>query len=319
MSNGLMLSLTFIKAQEIAGWARHDTQGSYESIATVQEGDLNAVYYCVVRNGNRWIERQATQLLFQASDAWQLDAALSIHSNYPAATLTVQTTGVGTGVAASTSPGVFAAGDVGKVINAVASRAVITSYVSPTEVVITTTQAWGDNTVPAGLWRMDPVRSTIGGLGDYNGMTVYALVDGVVQGPFTVSGSSITLTTPGSQVLVGLKYTAQLQPLYLETPGPDTGQGKQKKVSAASVRVRNTKGLRYGPSFNQLLPWTEGVSSTDPPVTMPYSAVGLYSGDQRLWLDQMFGIGGWVCIQQDQPYPATVLSIYPELAQGDAM
>jgi len=48
-------------------------------------------------------------------------------------------------------------------------------------------------------------------------------------------------------------------------------------------------------------------------------AAGLYTGDQRLWLDQVFGLGGWVCIQQDLPYPATLLSILPELAQGDVI
>ena len=120
-------------------------------------------------------------------------------------------------------------------------------------------------------------------------------------------------------MVVGEGFVAQLQPLYIETPQADTVQGKRKKVAAASVRVRNAKGLWYGPSFTQLLPWTEGVSSTDTQLPMPYSALGLHSGDQRLWLDQVFDIGGWVCVQQTLPYPATVLSIYPELAQGDAM
>jgi hypothetical protein len=51
---------------------------------------------------------------------------------------------------------------------------------------------------------MDTVVSVVGGLSHLNGYQVYALVDGLVQGPFTVSGGSITLTTPGSQVVVGL-------------------------------------------------------------------------------------------------------------------
>jgi len=163
------------------------------------------------------------------------------------------------------------------------------------------------------------VLSTVTGLGHMEGTTVYALVDGVAQGPFTVSGGAITLTTPGSQVVVGYRFQAQLQPLYIETPEASTIQGKRKKVAAASIRVQNTQGLKYGPSFTSLQPWTQGTSSTDEQPLLPYWALGLYSGDQRIWLDQVFSIGGWVCVQQDDPYPSTVISIMPELAQGDVM
>ena len=166
---------------------------------------------------------------------------------------------------------------------------------------------------------MDPVLSTITGLDHFEGTTVYALVNGVAQGPFTVVGGTITLTTPGSQVVVGYRFQAQLQPLYVETPEATSIQGKRKKVAAASVRVRDALGLKYGSSFTTLAPWKQGASSTDEQPLLPYGAFGLYSGDQRIWLDQIFSIGGWVCVQQDDPYPATVISIMPELAQGDVM
>jgi len=127
------------------------------------------------------------------------------------------------------------------------------------------------------------------------------------------------LTAPGSQVVVGQLILAQLQPLYAEPGGGGTVQGKRKKVAAASIRLRNAQGLKYGTSFATLTPWRVGVSSTDEQPVLPYGAAGLYTGDQRLWLDQVFGLGGWVCIQQDLPYPATLLSILPELAQGDVI
>ena len=38
---------------------------------------------------------------------------------------------------------------------------------------------------------MDPVLSTITGLDHFEGTTVYALVNGVAQGPFTVVGGTI--------------------------------------------------------------------------------------------------------------------------------
>jgi hypothetical protein len=318
LDNGMVLSLTYLKAQEIVGWSRHDTQGGIvEAVTSIEEGGIDAVYFSINRGGTRWIERQAQQKFFQASDAWQLDGALSIASHYPAANATASgLTGQQVLTAASA---VFSLGDVGKHINVVASRATVAQYNSPTQVLINIdpTRPFGSLGLPAGLWRMDPVVGVVTGLEHMNGTIVYALVDGVVQGPFTVSGGTITLTTPGSQIVVGYRYPAQLQPLYVETPEAGTIQGKRKKVAAASIRVRNAQGLKYGPNLGALLPWMQGTSSTDDPPFLPYSAAGLYSGDQRLWLDQEFSVGGWVCIQQDDPYPATVLSIMPELAMGD--
>ena len=320
LDTGTLLSLTYVKAQEIAGWARHDTpNGIVEAITTIQEGEVNAVYFSVLRFGVRWIERQAQQQFFQASDAWQLDGALSIASHYPAAQLDV---GGKTGtVAAVASAPVFVLGDVGKEIHAVWSRGTITEFISSTQVTLAIDPAhpFFSQSLYPGIWRMDPVLSTITGLDHFEGTTVYALVNGVAQGPFTVVGGTITLTTPGSQVVVGYRFQAQLQPLYVETPEAGTIQGKRKKVAAASVRVRDTKGLKYGSSFTTLAPWKQGASSTDEQPLLPYGAFGLYSGDQRIWLDQIFSIGGWVCVQQDDPYPATVISIMPELAQGDVM
>lgn len=318
IDNGLLLSLTYLKAQEVIGWARHDTFGLFESVVTVQEGEVDAIYFSILRNGQRCIERQTQQNFWQDSDVWQLDSALSIQSNFPATPMQISAS-TGENIVVNTGGPIFTAGDVGKIINAASSRATITSYVGPTQVRVTVNRAFGSLFLPAGLWRMDPVVSGLSGLEHLEDMSVFAVVDGVVQGPFQVASGSITLTTPGSQVVVGLAYQAQVQPLYVDVPGETTIQGRRKKIAAASIRLRNTKGLKYGPSFSALIEWKEGFSSTDTVVDLPYDVPGLYTGDQRIWLDQAFDIGGWVCVQQDNPYPATILMIVAEMALGDAM
>lgn len=321
--NGKLLSLSFLKVQEIAGWARHDTTGLYESIAVVQEGSIDAIYYSVARNNVRMIERMSEQEYTQASDAWQLDAALSITSNYPAANLQLAA-GTGNDILVTADAAVFAAGDVGKAITALSSKAIIATFVDTTNVRVNIVQEFG--TFPGtstpfnilnGSWRMDPSVSSVTGLTHLNGLEVYALVDGVVQGPFTVSGGAVTLTTPGYQVVVGLRYTCQLQPLWVDVAGQESIQGRLKKLPAATIRVRNAARLKYGTTFTTLEEWEQGVSSTDPIVDLPYDAIGLFTGDQRLIVDQAFNTGGWICVQQDLPLPATVLSIIPEYAQGD--
>jgi hypothetical protein len=58
--DGALLSLTLIAEDQI-GWARHDTDGEYESICSVPEGEEDAVYVVVKRTINgaehRYIER----------------------------------------------------------------------------------------------------------------------------------------------------------------------------------------------------------------------------------------------------------------------
>lgn len=316
MDDGLMLSLTYLKTQEVYGWARHQMDGAVESITTVQEGTANAVYVSVNRGGTRSIERMSGQLYWQASDAWQLDAAVSIPSNFPNATITIGAA-TGSNVPVTASAPVFAPGNVGSHITAVQASGVITSYVSPTEVRMNILTLFGDPVIPYSVWRMDPVVGTVGGLDHLEGRSVMALVDGEPQGPFTVSGGTVTLTVPGSQVVVGLPFLCRLQPLYLDVGGEATVQGKRKKVAAASVRVRNSKGLKYGVTFQEMEEWKQWTTSTDPVLNLPYGAVGLHTGDQRIVVNQVFTVGGWVCVQQDKPLPATVLAMIPEMAQGD--
>lgn len=64
-ADGMLLSLTY--SQDMWGWARHDTDGTYESICTVPEDDEDAVYAIVKRTVNgaivRYVERFTSRVL----------------------------------------------------------------------------------------------------------------------------------------------------------------------------------------------------------------------------------------------------------------
>lgn len=47
--DGVLLSLTYMKSQEVYGWARHDTAGPVVSVCSIPEGTENAVYIVVQR------------------------------------------------------------------------------------------------------------------------------------------------------------------------------------------------------------------------------------------------------------------------------
>lgn len=84
-NDGTMLSLTFLKEQELIAWTHRDTQGAFKSVATVTEssaiGNVNAVYVVVQRTINsitvQYIERMVEQYYPNgASDSWQVDSGL---------------------------------------------------------------------------------------------------------------------------------------------------------------------------------------------------------------------------------------------------
>lgn len=91
-SDGKLLSLTWLKEQEIGGWAQHNTQGTFESCAVIPEGNEDAVYFVVARRvGNftvRMIERMASRLMTNGVvDAWFVDAGLQ-YNGPPVMTVT---------------------------------------------------------------------------------------------------------------------------------------------------------------------------------------------------------------------------------------
>lgn len=93
-NDGTMLTLTFLKEQELIAWAHSDTQGAFKSVATVTEqvtlGSVDAIYTVVQRtiNGSsiQYIERMS-ELYYPNGvvDACCVDAAIS-YNGAPATT-----------------------------------------------------------------------------------------------------------------------------------------------------------------------------------------------------------------------------------------
>lgn len=92
--DGVMLTLTFLKEQDLIGWSHSDTQGLFKSVAVVTEmvsfGIADAVYTVVQRTVNgqslKYIERVAERIFPNgATDAWCVDSGLQ-YSGSPATT-----------------------------------------------------------------------------------------------------------------------------------------------------------------------------------------------------------------------------------------
>ena len=81
MSDGTVNALTYNKKQEVAGWHKHTTDGSFESVAVIREEYEDVAYFVVKREINgeekRYIERMHTRLIDDATDGFFVDCGLS--------------------------------------------------------------------------------------------------------------------------------------------------------------------------------------------------------------------------------------------------
>lgn len=148
---------------------------------------------------------------------------------------------------------------------------------------------------------------TVTGLDHLEGESVYALADGLVQGPFTVSSGDITLTTAAVKVHVGLRITAQLETLALDVQGTAI-RGTRKRIQALTALVSGAVRRFYaGPDENHLF------------LTRPeawQSATGIEAGSFETNLTAAFTSEGRTVIQHTDPTPLTILGLIPHFEIG---
>jgi hypothetical protein len=150
--------------------------------------------------------------------------------------------------------------------------------------------------------------TTVTGLSYLNGETVSVLRDGGGHRDCVVSSGQITLDYPGSVVQVGLKCPANLITMDIEG-GADVGtaQGKVKRASSVSVRVKNTLGGYVGMAGGTLDPMQPNVNTTNlgtpPPLLTGDAARVSFPGD--------FDTRCKIQIQQKDPFAMEVLAIFP--------
>jgi hypothetical protein len=83
-NDGKLLSLTYVAEQEVRGFARHDTNGEFVSVAVASEPPVNAPYFIVKRfitGVNRWAymqERMDNRLWQNTEQSFCLDSALAL-------------------------------------------------------------------------------------------------------------------------------------------------------------------------------------------------------------------------------------------------
>lgn len=210
------------------------------------------------------------------------------------------------------SAAIFSSGDVGKVVRVNGGFGTVASAPSTTQIIVNMAQSltsiWP---ALAGAWSMTAPVMSVSGLDHLNGQTVSILADGNVQPQQVVASGAVALQTAAAAIVIGLPYVCQIKTLNLDVQGGDTIQGKRKKLNAVTVRVQDSRGLKVGPSFTSLQQIKERTTEK------MGQAIALQTTDERVIIDPAWTVQGQLCIQQDQPLPATVLALIPEINVGD--
>lgn len=314
--DGVLLSLTYDRATQTIAWAQHETDGTVESVCSVPEGTEDAVYVIVNRAGGRFIERMASRdYIPDQRFAIFLDSALSFDGrNTGVVTMNVSgaTYEGGDQVTVLASAASFAATDVG-------DRIVIDpDGDSPTPITIT---AFTDAThvtgtleapLPAELQAASTTnwawaRDTLTGLNHLEGQEVTVLADASVQGPFTVVGGAIVLTTPAAIATVGLPYTADAE--LLDVP-QDAVRTNVKGVLRVEVEVVASRGLYAGEDFDNLRPWRQRK------VSDAFGPVPLETGRVEVTIGATWNKGGRAVLRQVDPLPLTIVAATREVEVG---
>lgn len=81
MSDGTLIGMTYQKEHQVWGWHRHETDGEFESVAVIREGNRDAVYFVIKRviDGNtvRYVERMEPRYDDVAENAFFVDSGLT--------------------------------------------------------------------------------------------------------------------------------------------------------------------------------------------------------------------------------------------------
>lgn len=168
--------------------------------------------------------------------------------------------------------------------------------------------------VDSGLTYDGAPATTISGLAHLEGQVVDVLANGATHPQRTVSSGAITLARSASVVQVGLPCPAKLQLLRQNAgSGDGTSQGKTKRIHLMTLRLLDTLGGKTGASEAELdiIPFrTSSDLMNQPPPA--------FTGDKTdiAW-PAGYDTDGYVWYVNDQPLPATVVAVMPQLHTQD--
>lgn len=323
-TDGQACVLTFDQEQEVQGWARWKTAGSFEATETVREKSTDpdeTIYFVVQRTVNgascRYIEGVASRRFVEVQDCFFVDAGVT-HDNpiriedvLLTNPVTIYAPGHGLGSEQVDVSGIEWVPDVDDAdtetqpdqLNGHRYTAV---PISPDYLRLDGVDATAFNAYVRGGALRQPVTS-IGGLWHLEGRTVSILADGNVLPPQAVSGGRITLDRAYSRVHAGLRYVSEIQTLSPEVPRSTTVQAKSRRVPQIMVRFERSRGLLYSVQHQKTV--TDFYEMAQREFEDYGQPTDLLTGDAVLTTGDSWGQDSFITLRQRDPLPMTINAV----------
>jgi hypothetical protein len=315
-SDGVLLSLTYVKEQEVWAWAKHTTTGLFTSVCVVPEGLEDALYATVSRvvggTTKYYIERLASRYVTDAREGVFLDSSKSADNrNTTGVTVLLDNqTGwtAGSQMDATFSSPPNPSLDAGEWV-------VFDPDGSPIRLMVVSIISGSKYRVEA----LDPVTSayqaatrtdwaiaydSFSGLSHLEGLTVTVLADGGTT-TAVVSGGVITLSTPAIIVCAGLPYNSDIELLDLAD-----GRAEIKTVHRVHFEVEASRGLWVGEDSDDLREWEQQE------VVNSYGPIPLFTGIADVRIKNSANRHGRAFLRQADPLPLTLLAVTREVEFG---
>lgn len=163
--------------------------------------------------------------------------------------------------------------------------------------------------------------TTITGLNHLEDQSVYVWGDATVkvQGPFTVSSGSITLTYAVTSAVIGLPYTARYKSNKLSyAAGLGTALTQRKRIAQLGLIMRNVhaSGIEFGPDFDHL----DSIPQDDLPLVggSPNTNAVIENYDKDMMpMNSSWSTDSRLCLQTVAPYPCTLLAAVVAVQTND--
>ena len=320
-SSGKLLCLTYVPEEKIMSWQQYVTDGTFESVCAVPEGNFDNIYAVVKRTNSagdsvRSIERMVAVQSEEREDAVYLDASGKYDgTNTGARTLEIISSGLyksGNTVSIKASEtGVFDSSDVDREIEFTSGsskyRVRVTEFTSETQVegvLLSDFPSTLHSPVKTTAWAI--ATKSISNLGHLANQSISVLTDGVMHKDVTVSaGGTIDLDVAAVKVCAGLKYTCEAQTLPVSLETEAGGQGRTKIINKVYLRVDDSSVLSVGSDSSNLVD-VDGLSSTT-----------LTTGEFETQISDSWDQNGQIVIQSTDGLPATVLGLTAQISVGD--
>lgn len=321
--DGNLACLTRQIPQKVIGWSEIKTNGNYESVAVIPNGEEDEVWTIVNRtiDGStvRYIEYfKPFDVPDEQEDCFYLDCGLSLDTAYSISNITqadpaVVTTSSAHGL--SDGDTVIIRGIVGMTeLNK--KKFLVNNVTSDTFELQTLAGDDIDSSSYTAYSSSGEVRKcveTISGLSHLEGETVSILTDGAVHPDKIVTSGSISLNWKAGQVHAGLSYNSILKTLRIEAGSQmGTAQAVVKRITDVTVRLYRSLGCKIGTEDSQdIIPFRSIGDPTDEPTP-------LYTGDKKILIPAGYDKEGQIYIKQDQPLPLNVTAIISKVSVIDS-